>query len=123
MFEAVENAGSAQATGQIEKHSTRWRPGQSGNPAGSVSKAEMARRVAEMAESLASEFGGLGALTPAERLLITGAAEGAVDLAAMPVRRPRGGETDAVRVRIRNSIQRSLSIVRKGKRRITRFAR
>jgi hypothetical protein len=110
---------AAQEIEQVRHQDGRFVKGISGNPQGSISKAEQARRVAEMAESLAVEFGGLSALSPAERLLIEGAAE----LALMPIRRRPFVETEAVRVRVRNSIQRSLSIVRKGRRKLTRFAR
>jgi hypothetical protein len=106
-----------QATQQAAKNDGRWPKGISGNPRGRLSRAEIAAKCEQMAESLASEFGGLTALTPAEALLIRSAAR----LAVMTV--PRRSRADEVAVRVHNSISRSLAIVRKAHRRITRFGR
>ncbi len=68
--------------------SARWRPGQSGNPAGKSKAARQARLDALVTE-WCEPFGGVAKLSPAERLL-------AYQAAALAVRRPNRAE-DAVR--------------------------
>jgi hypothetical protein len=85
-----------------DQYPWRYKPGQSGNPAGSLSKAAKRARVLARAEELAQEFGGLDKLTPVDRLLVEQAA-------ALSMKEPRAYEHI---VRHANSINRLLSAVR-----------
>jgi uncharacterized protein DUF5681 len=92
----------------------RFKPGQSGNPAGRPSRAEREARVAAKARELATEFGGIDRLSVVDRVLIEQAA-------ALLVRKPHSAE-DAVRCA--NAVGRLLSAVERrrggGKQTVTR---
>jgi hypothetical protein len=59
----------------IERYPNRYRPGESGNPAGRPSEVQRRALVDAKAHELALELGGFDALTAIEKTLITRAAE------------------------------------------------
>jgi hypothetical protein len=76
-------------------------PGQSGNPRGRESAAAKAARIEHLAQELALEHGGWGAMSPCDRVHLEQAA-------TLLIRKPKSAE-DAVRVA--NAIQRLLASV------------
>ena len=83
--------------------STRFRPGESGNPAGSLSAKARQDRIEARARELAVEFGGYDTLSPVDRVLVEQAAQ-------LLLRKPRAG-WDVIRHA--NSVQRLLATVRR----------
>jgi hypothetical protein len=88
-------------------------PGYSGNPRGRISAAEKRKRLADKVAELASELGGLDAISPSQRLLI--------ERAAMLSFQKPTSHNDSVR--ISNSIERALRRARRGTPRGTRVVR
>jgi hypothetical protein len=84
-----------------EQSSTRFRPGQSGNPFGRLSNAARQERINAKARELAVELGGWAALSPVDRVMLEQASE-------LLLRRPRSAED---RVRHANAVQRLLATV------------
>jgi hypothetical protein len=84
----------------------RFRPGQSGNPRGRISRAEQRAMIESALTELASEFGGGGSLSATEKLLLRQAATLTV------MSRPRN---PVDQVRHANAIARAIAAVRRGR--------
>jgi hypothetical protein len=75
---------------QKRRGNPNWVPGVSANPRGRLTAAAKQERIERKAAELAAEFGGLGALSACEKVMLEQAA-------ALLLRRPRSSE-DVVRV-------------------------